>query len=426
MPESAKVSVTPRPVRCAIYTRKSSEVGLEQAFNSLHAQREAAEAYILSQQQEGWLALPEKYDDGGATGGNMERPALRKLMAAIEAGQVDCVVVYKVDRLSRSLLDFARMIGAFEKRGVSFVSVTQQFNTSTPVGRLTLNILLSFAQFEREIISERTRDKQWAARKKGKWTGGYLVLGYDLDAHRKRLIVNPKEACQVRALFKLVAKHGSLRPALAEAERRGWRTKTWMTLQKKRHSGGGFGESSLLRLLRNPLYKGLVRHNGKLYPGEHAAIVDAAVWEEANERIGNRLPKERKKRKGEGGALLQGLLQCGGCGGQMAHTSTAPRGHPYRYYVCAGNRSAGSQPCAQQRVSAPAIEQSVVQQIHILAEHPEGVQARELLGIVGIKWKSTSPEHQRHLLRSLVDRLTYDAATGRVTIRLRQAQEKHG
>ena len=202
--------VAPRLVRCAIYTRKSTEEGLDQDFNSLAAQREAAEAFIVSQHQEGWVALPHAYNDGGFTGTNMERPALDQLMAEIEAGRIDCVVVYKVDRLSRSLLDFARLMAVFEQRGVSFVSVTQQFNTRTPVGRLTLHILLSFAQFEQELISERTRDKKAAAKRKGKWTGGYVPLGYDLDPHGGKLLVNETEAEQVQAIFTLFAEKGSL------------------------------------------------------------------------------------------------------------------------------------------------------------------------------------------------------------------------
>src|SRR5438105_6244286 len=190
----------PQPVRCAIYTRKSTEEGLDKEFNSLDAQREAAEAFIQSQRQEGWLAVPHKYDDGGFTGAHMERPALGRLMADIENQKIDCVVVYKVDRLSRSLLDFARMMSVFEQHGVSFVSVTQQFNTRTPIGRLTLNILLSFAEFERDIIRERTRDKKAAAKRKGKWTGGYVPLGYDLDPHGGKLVVNEAEAEQVRGI----------------------------------------------------------------------------------------------------------------------------------------------------------------------------------------------------------------------------------
>jgi len=218
--------VVPGPVRCAIYTRKSSEEGLEQEFNSLDAQREAAEAFILSQRQEQWQALPYKYDDGGFGGGNMDRPALRKLLEEIEAGRVDTVVVYKVDRLSRSLLDFARLMGVFEQHGVSFVSVTQQFNTSTPVGRLTLHILLSFAQFERETISERTRDKKAAAKRKGKWTGGYVPLGYDLDTRGGKLVLNDSEAEHVRTIFKIFAEKRSLALTLEEVQRRGWKTKS--------------------------------------------------------------------------------------------------------------------------------------------------------------------------------------------------------
>src|SRR4051812_39612376 len=205
-----------RPTRCAIYTRKSTEEGLAQEFNSLDAQREAAEAYILSQRELGWTVVPDHYDDGGFTGGNLERPALQRLLADIEARRIDCVVVYKVDRLSRSLLDFTRLLSLFEKRGVSFVSVTQEFNTSSSMGRLTLHILLSFAQFEREIIGERTRDKLSAARRKGKWTGGVPVLGYDVAPGEGRLEVNAAEAEQVRDLFALCARSSSLSEALEE------------------------------------------------------------------------------------------------------------------------------------------------------------------------------------------------------------------
>jgi site-specific DNA recombinase len=211
----------PARLRCAIYTRKSTEEGLDQEFNSLDAQREAAEAFIQSQRREGWIALPEFYDDGGYTGGNMDRPALTRMLRAVEAGELDCVVVYKVDRLSRSLLDFTRMLSLFEKHKVSFVAVTQQFNTSTSLGRLTLNILLSFAQFERELIGERTRDKMSAARRKGKWVGGYPVLGYDIDPAGGRLLVNESEAAQVRAIFALFEEKRSVLLTLAEVERRG-------------------------------------------------------------------------------------------------------------------------------------------------------------------------------------------------------------
>src|SRR6266705_5491137 len=236
-------------MRCAIYTRKSSEEGLAQEFNSLDAQRESAEAYILSQRHAGWTALVERYDDGGYTGANLERPALQRLLSDIEAGGIDCVVVYKVDRLSRSLLDFARLIGIFERRGVNLVSVTQQFNTTTSLGRLTLNILLSFAQFERELIAERTRDKMRAARRKGKWLGGRPILGYDVDAEGRGLKINAGEAQRVGFIFQQIAEGKSTRAVLDGLSRRGWTTKQWISRSSREHSGRAFEASDLVRLV---------------------------------------------------------------------------------------------------------------------------------------------------------------------------------
>jgi site-specific DNA recombinase len=238
-------------IRCAIYTRKSTEEGLQQEFNSLDAQRESGEAYIISQRGQGWRALPDRYDDGGYTGGNMERPALKRLIQNIQAGEIDCVVVYKVDRLSRSLLDFARIMEAFDKHGVSFVSVTQQFNTTASLGRLTLNILLSFAQFEREIIAERTRDKMSAARRKGKWIGGFPVLGYDIDPQGGRLVVNPAEADQVSEIFRLYEKERALIPVVRELNERGWHLKRWKSSQGIERGGRTFTKAALYKLLTN-------------------------------------------------------------------------------------------------------------------------------------------------------------------------------
>src|SRR4051812_5522425 len=274
-----------RPTRCAIYTRKSTEEGLAQEFNSLDAQREAAEAYILSQREMGWAVVPDRYDDGGFTGGNMERPALQRLLADIEARRIDCVVVYKVDRLSRSLLDFARIMAQFEARAVSFVSVTQQFNTTVSLGRLTLNILLSFAQFEREIIAERTRDKVSAARRKGRWSGGIPVLGYDVDAAGGRLLVNPAEAERVRGIFQWFASTGDLAATVIELNARNWTTKAWVTSDGKLHTGQPFTVRSLLRLLGNVLYTGAVQHKGRIYGGEHPAIIEPGLWQEVNRRL---------------------------------------------------------------------------------------------------------------------------------------------
>src|ERR1700691_17619 len=253
MRKGTEESKVPVKLRCAIYTRKSTEEGLDQEFNSLEAQREAGEAFIRSQRREGWVALPELNDDGGFAGANMDRPALVRLLRAAEAGELDCVVVYKVDRLSRSLLDFTRMLSIFEKHKVSFVAVTQQFNTSTSLGRLTLNILLSFAQFERELIGERTRDKMSAARRKGKWVGGCPVLGYDVDPAGGRLVVNEEEAERVRAIFALLEEHRSVLATLAEVERRDWRLKSWTRKNGQFRAGGEFGRGSLHRLFTNAI-----------------------------------------------------------------------------------------------------------------------------------------------------------------------------
>jgi site-specific DNA recombinase len=250
-------------MRCAVYTRKSSEEGLAQEFNSLDAQRESGEAYILSQRHAGWTLLVDRYDDGGYTGANLERPGLRRLLADIEASKVDCVVIYKVDRLSRSLLDFARLMGTFEERGINLVSVTQQFNTTASLGRLTLNILLSFAQFERELIAERTRDKMSAARRKGKWVGGTPVLGYDIAPGGGRLIINKEESAHVRAIFALYVEHGHANPVLDVIQEQKWNTKSWIARNGRPHPGKPFTRADLMRLLTNIVYAGGVRSHGQ-------------------------------------------------------------------------------------------------------------------------------------------------------------------
>jgi len=249
-----------KTVRCAVYTRKSTEEGLQQEFNSLDAQRESAEAYIVSQKHESWTCLPHRYDDGGYSGGNTERPAFKKLMEDVEAGRVDCVLVYKIDRLSRSLLDFSRIMEVFEKHNASLVSVTQQFNTTSSIGHLILNILFSFAQFERELISERTSDKISAARRKGKWVGGNLVLGYDVDPAGGRLLVNETEAGRVREIFDLYLKHQALMPVVRELKERGWTTKQWTTKKNRKAGGRPFDKCSLHSLLTNITYTGRINY----------------------------------------------------------------------------------------------------------------------------------------------------------------------
>jgi site-specific DNA recombinase len=303
-------------VRCAIYTRKSTEEGLEKEFNSLDAQRATAAAYIASQQQEGWRCLPERYDDGGFTGGNLDRPALQRLLEAIAAGQVDCVLVAKVDRLSRSLLDFARIIELFEQHHVAFVSVTQQFCSATSVGRLILHVLLSFAQFERELIAERTRDKIAAARRNGKWVGGLPLLGYDVDAKTSKLRVNEAEAARVRAIFALFLEHRALRPVLRELDQRGWRTKRWRTRKGHERGGRRFTRNHLRQLLSNVTYLGQMRYRNEVHPGEHPALIDATTFAQIQALL-------RRNRQGTGlrlgpAAFLQGILYCRLCGAAMS------------------------------------------------------------------------------------------------------------
>ena len=343
MTRTANATPAPKTMHCAVYTRKSTEEGLEQEFNSLDAQRAAAEAYIASQQHQGWLCLSQRYDDGGFTGGNMDRPALRRLLGDIATGQIDCVVTYKVDRLSRSLLDFARMMVCFEERRVSFVSVTQQFNTATSMGRLILNVLLSFAQFERELVSERTRDKIAAARRKGLWVGGMPLLGYDVVAHGSKLRVNPSEADRVRDIFALYLQLRALPAVVQELNRRGWRTKRWSTRKGHQRGGRHFTRGYLRRLLTSSVYLGQVRYRDETHPGEHPAIVDGALWQHVQALLQEKRCTRREQRGP--GALLQGLLRCLPCGCAMRASHTTKGSKCYRYYVCAAAQKHGWQTC---------------------------------------------------------------------------------
>src|SRR5215470_248242 len=270
-------------IRCAIYTRKSSEEGLEQDFNSLDAQREACEAFIRSQKHEGWVCLSEMYDDGGLSGATMERPALKRLLADIEADRIDAVVVYKVDRLTRSLSDFAKIVEVFDRQAVSFVSVTQQFNTTTSMGRLTLNMLLSFAQFEREVTGERIRDKIAASKKKGMWMGGLPPLGYDV--RDRKLVVNEREAETVRHIYRRYAVLGSVLALKEELDRDGVVSKARVDKYGRRAGGRHLARGALYLMLQNRLYRGQIVHKDNCYPGEHAAIIDEALWSEVQRRL---------------------------------------------------------------------------------------------------------------------------------------------
>jgi len=388
-------------IHCAVYTRKSTEEGQRQ-FTSLDAQREAAEAYIASQAHDGWLCLPDRYDDGGFTGGNMDRPALARLLTQIRAGQVDCVVVYKVDRLSRSLLDFAKMMETFDEHHISFVSVTQQFNTATSMGRLVLNILLSFAQFEREIISERTRDKIAATRRKGKWTGGVPVLGYDLDPQAAKLKVNPKEAARVRAIFELYLEHRSLLPTVQELGHRRWRTKRRHGSHGEKHGGRPFTRSTLHRLLTNVTYTGNVRYRDKTYPGEQPALVPLETWQRVQDLLQNNRCSVRGRVENRSGALLQGLLYCTACASAMTPTSSQRGGKRYRYYLCCGAHRRGRHNCPSGSIPAWAIEEAVLEQI----------QTRD----PNVDVRTEAPSARLRLVRLWIGRVDYDGAQNKVAI----------
>jgi site-specific DNA recombinase len=358
-----------------VYTRKSTEEGLEQEFNSLDAQRESAEAFIRSQTHEGWTCLPTRYDDGGFTGGNMERPALQRLLADIAAGQIDLVVCYKVDRLSRSLLDFAKMMETFEQHGVSFVSITQQFNSATSMGRLVLNVLLSFAQFEREIIAERTRDKMAATRRKGKWSGGMPVLGYDLDPRGRRLLLNDEEAERVRTIFALYLEHQSLLPVVQELERRGWVGKRWQTRQGRTRGGRPFTKISLYRLLTNVVYAGKVRYKDEIHDGEQPALIDADTFQRVQALLRSHGPTLGPPSRHHFSSLLKGLLRCLPCDCAMTPSHTTRKGsRRYRYYTCVNAQKRGWQSCPSKSIPAAPIEQLVLDQIQQLGRDPQLLQ----------------------------------------------------
>jgi site-specific DNA recombinase len=321
--------MTTKIIRCAIYTRKSSEEGLEQDFNSLHAQREASEAYIKSQKHEGWQLVKTTYDDGGYSGGTMNRPALQLLMQDIQAGKIDVIVVYKVDRLSRSLHDFAKMVEVFDKRGVSFVSVTQQFNTTSSMGRLTLNVLLSFAQFEREVTGERIRDKIAASKKKGMWMGGYAPLGYDIV--EKKLLINPAEAEIIRHIFTRYLEVGGVRLLCYDLRANGIYSKARDS--DSRPGGMPFSRGALYHLLSNPLYVGQIRFKGTCHAGQHEGIIDPQLWDQVQQKLAsNRAGIVEQSRKTEAGSL-NGKLFDAATGETLVVVHVNKKGRRYRYYI---------------------------------------------------------------------------------------------
>lgn len=360
-------TATPPLQRCAIYTRKSHEEGLDQEFNSLDAQRDAAEAYIESQKQQGWVLLHDHYDDGGYSGGSMDRPALHKLLSDIEDGKIDIVVVYKLDRLSRSLLDFIKMVEHFNARGVSFVSVTQQISTTDSTGRMMLNILMTFAQYEREATAERIRDKIAGAKRRGKYCGGMPVYGYDVDREQKKLVVNEQEAGVVKYIFRRYAEHGSAKRLCRELNEQGYRTKSWVTKKGVRRGGAKWTTHHIYRMLSTRLYLGQIVHRDTWFPGEHKAIITQKEWDRVKKVAEDPKPDKMHVSQARVLAPLQGVVRCGHCDGALTPTYTH-RGHKlYSYYICQKDAKRDVSACPLKRIPAGDIEAAVFKQLsHVL------------------------------------------------------------
>jgi len=356
---------TPPTTRVAVYTRQSVASDLE--FGSIEAQREAVEAFVASQRGEGWVALPDRYDDHGFSGGNTERPAFQRLLKDIEAGRVDVIAAYKIDRLSRSLGDFTGFMSLLEQHGVGFVSTTQSFDTRSSMGRLTLNILASFSQFERETIAERTRDKIAATRRKGMWTGGRPVLGYDVVD--KQLVINEPEAATVRQIVELYLAHGGLIATVGELERRGIRNKSWTNKAGKTVRGRAFTKTTLHALLTNPLYAGKVRCGNEVVDGKHEAILDGPRFAEVQRALktNRRTPPATT---GKWGAILAGIVRCGRCGAAMSHTATRKGERLFRYYVCQTSLKQGAAACQGSRAPAADLEDVVLTHIRGIGKDP--------------------------------------------------------
>ena len=416
----------PRPIvrklRCAVYTRKSTEEGLEQEFNSLDAQREACEAYVASQKAEGWLLTADRYNDGGYSGGTLERPALRRLIADIDAKKIDIVVVYKIDRLSRSLMDFAKLVEVFDRNSVTFVSVTQSFNTTTSMGRLTLNVLLSFAQFEREVIGERIRDKFAASRRKGMWMGGWAPLGYDVKD--RKLAVNEPEAKLVQWIFKRFARGIPPQVIIDELAKGGNTNKNGKPIDK------GY----LYRVLHNRVYLGEAVHKGTAYPGEHAALVERDLWDQVHSLISSDRRQQTKRPLGRTPALLKGLV-FGPSGTAMTPAHTRKGGKLYRYYVSTDVIRSGARASPIKRIAAAQLETVVVEQIKVLLQSPEIIVATWLAArkaIAGITerevaqelrrfdelWNELFPAEQATVVQLLVQRVDVSEVGADITLKI--------
>ena len=413
---------TSRRLRCAIYTRKSSDEGLDQAFNSLDAQREGCAAFVLSQKHEGWSVLPTLYDDGGYSGGTLDRPALQRLLADIADAKVDVVVVYKIDRLTRSLFDFAKIVEAFDARGVSFVSITQQFNTTTSMGRLTLNVLLSFAQFEREVAGERIRDKIAASKKKGMWMGGLPPLGYDV--RDRKLVVNEEEANTVLHIFRRYVELRSVRALKAELDAAGIRSKHRTFADGTVYGGHKLSRGALYLMLQNRIYRGEITHKGNAYPGEHKAIVDKALWDKVEAVLAENRVDRTTGADAKYPSLLAGLV-FDDSGERLTPTHAVKKGTRYRYYVSRSLITGTAKGDSQgRRIPAGNLETLVIGRLRafladegallsaITETEQNGAQQRRLIARgrqISGEFPTLTPDAIRSILLTLVSRIDIKA-----------------
>ncbi|OPZ85796.1 MAG: DNA-invertase hin [bacterium ADurb.Bin429] len=410
-------TAVPPVIPVAIYTRKSTEEGLEQAFNSLDAQYEAALAYIQLRHPLGWQVLPTRYDDGGYTGGTLERPALQRLLHDIAQGGVQVVVTHRLDRISRSLLDFAQLLRFFEQHHVAFAAVTQEFDSSTPVGRLTLNVLSSFAQYERELIRERTREKMAATRRKGMYTGGIPPFGYTVAPGTHQLAPDPAEADIVRRIFAEYQRCHSVTTIVRWLNDQQIPTKRHQAATGRRYAGGRWSKASVRKLLGNPLYRGEVRYRGTCYPGQHPALIDADSWQAVQAVLGNAARPCTAPRQQ---ALLQGRLRCGHCGCAMTPSCCRDGDRVYRYYLCATSHRRGTRTCPTRSIPAGTIESAVMAQVEALLQSPEPlltaasagtaeptpphahIQLCATLHALSQSWAQLTPAAQQAHLRQLI------------------------
>ncbi|MBA3707487.1 MAG: recombinase family protein [Planctomycetes bacterium] len=435
----------------AVYCRKSTEEGLDREFNSLDAQRQSCEQFAASQRHEGWVVSPERYDDGGFSGGNTERPALQRLMADVEAGKIQVIAVYKLDRMSRSLWDFVGLLQKLEAKQIAFVSVTQHFNTATPMGRLMLNILICFAQFERENTIERIRDKVAATKRMGRWCGGTPSLGYDVAPGGRKLVVNKPEAERVRAIFALYLEQRSLSALLQELTRRGWVNKGWTTTAGHRRGGKSFHKSTLSHMLGNYLYTGRIIYKKEVIVAEHAAIVDVAIFDQVQSLLVSQSRSGGSETKTKHHALLKGLLICGPCNCGMTYCWSRRGPKVYSYYTCARSREHGADTCPMPSLPALELERLVVDEIAAICRDPQladavvaealrqpvtdipeiagqvcarqamslgagtVAQARAALSQFEPVWSELSPSERAQFLNLLIERIRVDGQAGTVS-----------